>query len=153
MYIGQDSASIVNDGWARFTNVQIPNGATIDVAYLSFIAHGTAQDGSGTKTNLYFCDEDDPAAPTNQTQHAADPRTTAFAAWDDYDFPDVTNWYDSPSVATVIKEIVDRAGWNSGQAMMLLWDDDGSDVDRYYRPKEYSQGSTVAPKLHIEWSS
>ncbi len=59
-------ASNAYEIFARFLNVAIPKGATIDVAFITVQAKGTGNDGAGTKTNIHFNAADDAVAPTTQ---------------------------------------------------------------------------------------
>lgn len=147
LYLGQN-VSTIYDVFCRFPNVTIPGGATVMTAYLTYDVYNNG--GGHDKTNIYFCDEDDPAAPTDQAEHAADPRTTAFTAWDDEVMVDDIQ---SPSIVNVIQEILDRGGWNSGQAMMLLHDDDGTADGTYSGIASFEQGTKDAAQLHVEYLS
>ncbi len=140
------------DGYAWWDNVTVPQGVSIDAASIEVQADRTDLDGSGMLTNLCFEDSDDAVAPTTRAEHVADARTTAFSAWDDEDFV-VDAWTTSPDISAAVKEVVDRGSWVSGNAMMLLWDDDGSPVQRIYGLKAYDLSASLAIKLHIEWSA
>lgn len=140
------------NSWARWDNITIPQGATIDVAYITVQARGTGNDGAGVASNLYFEDADDPTAPVDKDDAYGRTKTTAFTAWDDEDFiVDVET--NSPSIKDVVKEIVDRGGWASGQAMQLLWYDNTSGDPKFYDLHSYDGVAAKAVKLHVEWSS
>lgn len=141
----------IYDAWLRFTTVTVPVGATVTNAYISLKAWGSGSDGAGTESNIHLEAADDPAAPTTQADHAGRSRSTGIA-WDDYDFPDTTNFYDSPDLTTAVQEVIDRGGWASGQATQVLWDDDGSSVNQSYQPRTYDDSSANAAKLHIEYT-
>lgn len=141
-----------NDGWHRFLNVDIPQGANIDVAFFSLHARTSAPDGPGVKTNLYAEDVDDAVAPVDRADHVAKARTTAFTAWDDENLS-TSAFVDSPSIVDVIKEIVDRGTWASGNALQILHDDDTSDAGKYYDTDSYDGEPVSAAKLHAEWST
>lgn len=109
----------------RFINVTIPQGATIDQAYLTLQA-AASNSGSGVNTRISAEDVDDAPtfiddAPTFDARWAA--RTTARVDWDA-----IATWventqYNSPEIKTVIQEIVDRPGWVSGNDIVIFWDD------------------------------
>lgn len=149
IFLGQNGG-LIFEGFARWTNVTIPAGATINVAYL-LVTPSRANGGTDRFTNLYFEDSDDAVAPTTQAEHAADVRTTAFTAWDNEAFVDETETQ-SPSIVDVVQEIADRGSWASGNAMMLLWDDDGSTNGFFYGMNTYDGDTAKAMKLHVEWS-
>lgn len=151
-YIGRDATPNIYDVWSRFPNITIPQGATIDVAYVTVESSDSSADGAGVKSNLYFNDEDDAVAPSDFADMNAKARTTAFTVWDDEDFA-IDTPTNSSSMVDVVKEVVDRGSWASGNAMMLLWDDDVSDNNVNYRMKSQDEGNTKAILLHVEWST
>ncbi len=137
--------------FARFTSVTVPVGATIDVAYFSayFVSH--AKDGTGVHTDLHLEDEDDPGFITSEADGDARVTTTAKTAWDDVNGAAAV--VQSDSVVDVVQEIVDRGGWNSGQAMQLLWKEDGTGTDdKYYWIDAYEQVRADHISLHIEYT-
>ncbi len=138
--------------WARFTTVGIPNGATIDVAYLTVEAGGTGNDGVGVLTDIFFNDIDDAVAPTTQAEHEALARTTAFTAWDAENFV-IDTPTNSPSIVDAVQEVIDRGGWSLDNSLQVLWDDDGSTTNFFYRFHSYEGDSSKVIKLHIEYTA
>lgn len=147
--MGYDSA--MGYPWAmfcRFPNINIPNGATIDSAKITFKA-GASDSGSITMT-IYAEDVDNASAPTNYATHqtARGNGTTATVSWTP------SNWainlnYDTVDISTVIKEIIDRGGWSSGNAILILIDRNSDNGERVAR--SYDNGSGY-PALYIDWS-
>ena len=115
---------MANKYYCRFTNVIIPNGSDIRNCFTRFIAF----DGQVTSTmrlNCYFVDEDNPDAPANKAELDAFSLTSGVA-WDN-----LPTWFDgveysTPDLSTQLKEVTDRAGWLSGNAVILVIEDDGS---------------------------
>ncbi len=150
--VGQDASSRICNAFARFTNVTIPTGATVGLAYISVTGRNTVQDGT-QKTNMHFDDIDDAVAPTSAAELDALSRTTASTAWDDEDYV-IDVEVNSPDISAVVEEILDRGGWNSGQAMQLLWDDDGSSYADYLNIYSYDDSGTGNEiKLHVEFTA
>lgn len=141
--------------WARVDNVTVPAGATIAAnTYITCTANSSAFDGADVNTLLHLIDEDDPAAPLNHAEMVTDKglKTTASTAWDDEDFTvDVET--NSPSMQSVFQEVVDRGGWASGQAMMLLWLDNTSGFEKQYVPTDYGVSAAKATLFHIEYTT
>jgi hypothetical protein len=131
----------------RFTNVNIPAGATITSAYLKVTSSGWAD--SNHLMKVYGIDEDNTASlasdPTGRT------KTTAAVDWDITTEIDDNTVCTSPDIKTVVQEIVDRGGWSSGNAMGFLILDDGSDDLNYFY--DYEDDSTKAPLLEINYIS
>lgn len=146
-YIGNVNGDY--NGFFRVDNVTVPNGATIEAATFDPYHYATGDDGSGTKSNVYMEAADDPAAPTTHGDADGRATTTAFTAWDDKDFS--AGFTESLAIAAVVQEIVDRGGWASGQAMLVLWKDDTSNNFKIYQNDTYDSASARGAKLHIQY--
>jgi len=139
----------------RFTNITIPKGATITVTYLTFTS---AANRSNTivKSKIRGEDADNAAAFSDYADYDSRPRTTAVVNWDDIPAWTVDVECDSPDFTSVIQEIIDRAGWASGNALVIFWDDhdNRSTNSNYTNRHAYSYDDTPAkaPKLHIEYT-
>ena len=130
----------------RFQNVTIPQGANIQEAHVTFYAAGV-QTGD---TDLLFQGHDTDDAPTfSEASGDISGRTITSASipWDN-----VPPWttlgdpYDSPNLAPIIQEIVDRGGWTSGNGLALLISGTGK------RDAESFDGDPgMAPELHITY--
>lgn len=130
--------------WIRFPNVTIPQGAVITVAYVT-LSGVTVPSNSGTiLSNIFGVDEDDHAAPTSfatwSTDHGL--HTTATVVWDFATGAGSTR--QTPSLVSIIQEIVDRGGWSSGNAIGIHLDNDGTAEDVIL--------SATGATLHIEWA-
>ena len=76
--------------------------------------------------------------------------TTARVTWDWIDAFVAGTTYDSPSIVTIIQEIVDRAGWASGNALALWWDD--HEFRGYSRwVAAWDNSHYDPPELHVEY--
>ena len=144
-------AAQATNAWVRFANVTIPQGATITSAYVKWTAESNKA-GTVVNVRIYANDVDNPTAPTDQTEANALDLTSASVDWNN-----VAGWtgstqYNSPSIVTVIQEIVNRVGWSSGQALMCLFKDNGSDSGEYRSGTQidYDSGNEKA-ELHVSW--
>jgi len=150
----------------RFQNVTIPQGAIITKAHLTIYAFST---NAGTVVNSRITgdDEDDAAAWTSigdfQTRRgtivggADDTKiTTAQVDWDGIASWTAESAYDSPDIAAVIQEIINRAGWESGNSLALWWDDYDArgtqGAGAYRQGASFDHPTLTAPVLHIEYS-
>jgi hypothetical protein len=137
--------------WHLWESVPIPAGATITTAYMSVKAYATQDEAGNIATNVYFNNVDSASNPaSNKTAYDAK-AVTAGVAWD------VTSttwtkatWYNSPELKTILQTVIDRAGWASGNNLMILWKDDGS--ASYKAIDHYDVAAANAPKLHIEYT-
>lgn len=149
-YLG-DIGAASQEGWARFPNVTIPAGSTITNAVLSYKAYIA---GSSTTVNsiIYGNDADDAVAPADAAGYAALTLTTASVDWDSIGAWVQDTWYDSPNLATIIQEIIDRVGWASGQAIMLVHKNDASSGNAFRVPSTYDDAAGDGPKLTITYT-
>lgn len=113
----------------RFTAVTIPNGATITAATLTV----RATSGGDTATCLAVLkgdDKDNQAAYTNSGDITGNfVATTASVNW-----TLSTTWSGdqvSPDISSIIQEIVNRAGWASGNALQVCADYNATSGSRY----------------------
>jgi hypothetical protein len=100
MYLGHWATSSLH-GFMRFTGVTV--SGTIDVSYLQLYGYGYYNGSPQMK--IRGVDEDNPAAPTTYAEFDTDPLTSAGVDWDAA-FSG-TQWYTSPSINSVIQELVD----------------------------------------------
>jgi len=140
----------------RFQNVTIPQGATIDSAYITFESRAV-DSGANCKTRISAEDVDDAIAIADDkaafdTRWAA--RTTARVDWDNIAAWAIGSHYDSPSITTVIQEIVDRVGWASGNNIVIFWEDfeDRSTHANANNRDAYNYNSGDAPHLYITYT-
>jgi len=133
----------------RFNGVAIPPGASITNAYLQF----QADESHSVATTLTITAQVADNPPTFTTANfdlSSRPTTTASATWS----PDpwVTGAAGlaqrSTNLIGVIQEIVNRPGWASGNALVLLARGSGRRV-----AVSYNQIPAAAPLLHVEWSA
>jgi hypothetical protein len=133
----------------RIPSVAVPDNAVIDQAFFRIRARDTQSSGIGGAT-IYGQDHDDPPTFTTDAEyHTRTWISSPTVHWEPYPWT-AEVWYESPDVSGVVQAIVDRSGWNSGQAMAFLFDGDEDDnVDGY--SWDYNSGQ-YAPELYIEFT-
>lgn len=145
-YMGTDSYWGDTITGFRFNNVTVPQGATINSAKITIKASGESNYQYYLK--IYGIDEDDTADfssdPTGRT------KTTAAIDWDQNGYLDETE-YDTSDIGTIVKEIIDRAGWASGNDMGFLILDDGSTYET--NPYDYADSTSYCALLTIDYVS
>lgn len=100
----------------RFQEVDVPKGATIVDAEIQFYAQGTSS-GAASFT-IKGIDDDDLSAFSATTDDITDRNlTTASVAWAPEDWITTGERYETADIATIVKEIVDRTNWASGNNM------------------------------------
>ncbi|MEH6472914.1 MAG: PilC/PilY family type IV pilus protein [Halopseudomonas sp.] len=134
----------------RFSGINIPQGATVSSAVISF----TADNSNSESTNLDFYGHDadqssafsDTAGDLNSTSR---PRTTANVGWNAAGT--LGSWtdgseYQSPDLTTIVQEIVNRSGWCGGNSLSLLISGSGLRI-----AKSYENDPSQAPKIEITY--
>jgi hypothetical protein len=137
-------------GGMRFLNVTVPNGATIDTSYLTFRAN-TSLGASIDSLYIYGNDVDNAATFSDKDDFNARALTDAKVQWSPADWTE-GNDYNSAEIKTVIQEIVNRAGWASGNALAIITHHEGSST-HWRKAHSYNGSANYAPKIHIEYTA
>ena len=157
----------LNGSALRFPSVDIPVGSTILTAYVSVRA---LADISTTTVNARLTGNlevnppifDDSAlwrdrrgtlvgGATNNyiTTHQVD--WNSIAAWT------ADTWYNSPDISAILQEIINQAGWASGNPVAIFLDDHNGRSTQttgvYRMMYGYIDNAASAPKLYATWST
>ncbi|WNJ20200.1 Ig-like domain-containing protein [Pontibacter sp. G13] len=156
MYTNSSDLELVADGnrgnqtvGLRFTGVAVPQGAIIDAAYIQFRSDET---NSGT-TNLTIQghDTNDAAAFTTSNGNVSSrTRTSASVSWNPASWTSTGatgSAQRTPEMKSIVQEIVNRSGWNSGNDMVMIITGTGERT-----ADSYEGGANNAPLLHIEYT-
>ena len=145
---------LVQDGTAvqkvglRFAGVALPRGATIRRAYVQFQTD-EVQTAPATLTVVGHATDDASAFTTAPKDVSGRPSTAASVAWTPAAWPTLgarTAEQQTPDLAAVLQEIVDRPGWNEGNALSLMVTGTGTRT-----AAAYERGAVKAPVLHVEY--
>ncbi|MEK6752903.1 MAG: hypothetical protein AABZ00_11640 [Chloroflexota bacterium] len=135
----------------RFTNVTIPQGTTILNAYIQFTVDETTSEA--TTLTLQGEANDNPVTFGYSTSNkiSTRPPTTSSVAWNPSAWLTLnesgTNQR-TTDLTLIIQEIVNRSGWNSGNALAILMTGTGKRV-----AVAYEGGANSAPRLHVEYTT
>ncbi|KPJ58249.1 MAG: hypothetical protein AMJ46_14480, partial [Latescibacteria bacterium DG_63] len=149
------SAQIVG---MRFTNIIIPQGATITNAYIQFTVDEVSTD---TPANLTFSGELTANAPTfedvpdNLSDRLVN-NTTASVAWNNVPAwntaPEAGPNQQTPNLSPIIQEIVNQGTWASGNALVIFVEGEGRRCAESHEGANGHGDPTRAPYIHIEYS-
>lgn len=136
----------------RFTNVTIPAGATINSASLQLFMFASDDD---ILCDIYCEDADNPGTFSGSaTGPSSRTLTAAATAWDATNVSGSTDaWVTAPDISAAVQEVVDRAGWASGNALVVLLKGRVSATVRSSRTHTWDYDTTKAPKLDIVYST
>ena len=133
----------------RFSGLNIPQGAKIVRASVQF---KTARATSDDCTLVIAAENVDNALPFLPVRKniSSRPRTTATVQWSP------APWYirgetgadqQTPDLAPVIQQVVDRAGWSRGNAIVIIITGSGRRI-----AASYDGDRAGAPLLHVEYT-
>ena len=130
-----------------FDPVTIPSGSTINTAYIEMYANYSAeQDGY---FSFFGNDVDDSADFVTEADIYTRARTTASVAVAEENLP-IGYFGSTKELKAIVQEIIDRPGWNTGQAMgFLLIGDTGTDK----KLRVYGDLGADAPKISIDYTA
>ena len=154
---GSSDLELVNDGATlgdqlvgiRFTGVAIPPGATITAASVQFQADAT---GSTTTSLTIRGEAADNAVTFNGStaKISTRTRTTSSAAWSPLAWTVVGQagaTQQTPSLAAIIQEIINRPGWSSGNSLVIIINGTGKRTAAAFDGKPAG-----APLLRVEFT-
>jgi len=157
MYLTSTDLELTEDGGAtqtigiRFRNVQIPQGATVLGADLTFTVDEAT---SGTTELSIYSEAADDAAAYSDTAYdiSGRERSLTFVDWRDTSTPPLDAWTTvgdkktTPDLTSIVQEVISRGGWAPGNAMAFIITGLGSRV-----AEAYDKSGGVPPRLRIRY--
>lgn len=141
-------------GAGLFTNMTIPPGSTITLAYITLTARGTYTDVV-VNSRIRAQAADNAAVFSTKADFLARAWTASFIHWDGIGAWTADLEYSSPDIKACVQEVIDRPGWLSGNNIAILWDDfekrTTQNPIRVRFGKSYDNVPAQAPKLHIDY--
>src|SRR5438552_3606473 len=154
MYLKSSDLELTHDTYdqtvgMRWTGLTIPSGSTITAAYIQF----ASKESNSQTTNLTISGQAADNA-TTFTSTSGDissrPRTAGRIGWAPAPWVvgEVGPNQQTPDLSAVIQEIVNRPGWASGNALVLIITGTG-----HRTAWAYDGSPTQSPLLHVEYAS
>jgi len=141
----QDYAGGNQEIGMRFNSIEIPQGSTIISANLTFVIDEKYTDD--TDLNIFAHDTDHSSTFTNTNYNITSrEKTSNSVQWNSLPSPNVGETLISPDIITVIQEIIDRAGWSSGNSLTIIINGTGRRT-----VESYNGVSQYAPLLSIKY--
>ncbi len=136
------------DNQLRYTNVTIPQGATITNAVLTFTGY-MAGWGYGPFDALAYCEDvDNSTVVTSKLDLESRTLTTAYG-----NMATILNGvYSNTNFTAAIQEVVDRDGWASGNALSVILKTTPTNT-RMATVYAYEGNTSYAPTLYIEYGT
>lgn len=148
-----DLEMVYDPGWAygdqttgmRFNGINIPQGATIQSAKITFRAN-SSQSGA---SNIQFwgqAADNASAFTTANFDISSRPKTSASFAWNNVPAWTTGAYYATPDLSAIIQEIINRSGWSAGNSLAIITTGAGK-RDAY----SYDGSISAAPLLEITY--
>jgi hypothetical protein len=143
----------IRTGYFRFQTVNVPQGANISSAKLQLAFHSTTN-GPGNTIDIYGNDVDDASAPTSVTDFRSKVKTTEKVTWTVPSSMVAGTFYDTPDIADVVQEVVNRTGWTANNDMMFIMPASSfnSNTNWLTQFRSYNYGTSYRPKLVITYT-
>ncbi len=111
----------------RFRNITIPNGATIDSAFIIVNSHEAKTADDVAELTIAGIGEDNATTFTEDELIDSRPQTDASVEWTVDEEWGLWTYHRTPDLTPIVQEIVDRGGWSSGNALgfIILGKDQG----------------------------
>ena len=134
----------------RFNEINIPQGAVIENAYLQF----TVDETSSVATNLSIAAHDTDNAEgfaSTSNNISARTKTSAEVSWAPAAWSTVGQSgaaQRSPQLKTIVQEIVNRSDWSKGNSLSIIITGTGERT-----ADSYDGSPSTAPLLHVDFST
>jgi hypothetical protein len=156
--IGYDTSHAPNAISLLFANLDVPAGATIDSAVVTFTALSGAQGSADVPLTVTAQDAASPAAPVQDgaTQASFDvtgrTRVGASVPWNLTTAWAADQTYDTPNLASVLQAVVNRTDWEAGSDVLIIIEPTGTVTNTQYR-RANPEGAATGPLLTVEYST
>ncbi|MDA3834882.1 MAG: hypothetical protein PF495_15970, partial [Spirochaetales bacterium] len=134
--INIEPASVIQDAYIEFTTYADYDPG-INEADITIAIHGEASDNSATFT-------------TTNNDISTRPKTTESATWIIPEWATANETHQTPDLASIVQENVNRAGWTSGSAMGFILSNPAGNPATGRMAYGWDGDSSKAPKLYIE---
>jgi hypothetical protein len=138
---------------ARFTGISIPQGATVNSAYIRLYSHDTYGNGQSMAKNIGVVQEDNASMITGWSDYSSGRSWSSVVGWgfpSTWSAPADHTVNDTTDITSLVQDIVDRSGWSSGNAMVFAMNPPGYGTGGNYLQVWMAGG--YYPELHIEWT-
>jgi hypothetical protein len=136
-------------GALRFAVPDVPQGATIVAAEFQVYVDGPDVDSPRVEIHGELA-ANPPVFSAEPENISARPKTLASVNWSEDDVGD--GWIQSPSLVSVIQELVDQETWMPNQHMVLILDATSQASNLApFEFRQYDNASEFAPRLGIQW--
>lgn len=128
----------------RFRNIQVPQGAKIDSAYLVLYSHEGKSAEDVARITITGDANDNAPTFTEDSLITARKRTTAKLLWEVKERWGLWTPHKTPSLAAIVQELVNRPGWNAGNAMAFILQGEDQGPSEVENAREWESYENIA---------
>ncbi|MEO8611280.1 MAG: galactose oxidase-like domain-containing protein [Chloroflexota bacterium] len=150
VWIGNGGAIGASYTGLRFTNIQIPPGATITSAHLEFDSAQTQWISLSLQMSAEAADNS--AAFTSSSRPSQRPLTAIVTHTSDLNWT-VNNWYSLNEMGNVIQQVIGRSGWHSGNSLSVILKGTATGLWSRKFARSFEAGAAFAVRLVITYST
>lgn len=154
--ITDSDLELVNDGSTRgnqrvglrFPGINLPQGAEIVNAYIQFETDETTSDATNLQIRAFAQDSTSTFAAT-ANNISGRPTTQSVVSWSGVSaWNKVDQKHETPNLTALVQEVVDRGGWQSGNAIGFVLSGSGRRT-----AEAYNGEAMAAAKLFIQYAA
>jgi hypothetical protein len=128
----------------RFQNLGIPQGATIDSAFIVVYSHEAKTAEDVANLTIYAEDTDNAATFTEDALITDRTSTTAQVSWIVAEEWGLWTPHSTPDLSELIQEIVDRSGWAPGNAIAFVFQGEDQGPSEVENAREWESFENIA---------
>jgi hypothetical protein len=141
---GSDGDANILTAGLRFQNITIPQGAVIESAFIEVTSHEPKTTEDVAKLTI-SADASDNAPKFTMDALISDRTTTsAQVEWEVTEEWGLWTKQHTPELKSVVQEIVDRSGWQSGNAIAFIVSGENQGVTEFENAREWESFENIA---------
>lgn len=152
-YLGTENSALTSDLYCgmRFRNITISRPAIINSATITYIADNTNSNPTSVDAVIRAQDTDNASQMSDTNLPSLLTYTSAGVNFDPAAWSDGTE-YTSPDVTDIVQEVLDRPGWQSGNALNVVWiPRDTNPINTYLEMGDVTNGAPAT--LNINYTA
>lgn len=138
-----DDQNVLTTG-LRFQNIGIPQGAVIDSAFVVVYSHESKNAEDVARITIVGDATDDAQTFTEEALISDRPRTDASVSWVVAEPWGLWTEHRTPNLSSIIQEIVDRDGWEQGNAIALVMLGENQGASEVENAREFESYENIA---------
>ena len=128
----------------RFRDIAIPQGATIDSAFVEVFSHESKTAEDVARITIYAEATDHAETFTEDQLIDARPGTEATILWEVAEEWGLWTPHRTPDIKDIVQEIVNRDGWEAGNAIAFIFKGEDQGVSEVENAREWESYENIA---------